>query len=288
MIESHPIVAIRTLVYNHELFLRDYFEGIIKQQTNFPFIAVIHDDCSTDNSTAIIKEYSEKYPDIIKPIFEESNCYQNGKWDLVEDKMRQAYNGAKYLAFCEGDDYWTDPYKLQRAIDFLEANPDYSAIGENGLTRNSIVNKEYLFNDDPSHDVNMEEIIITRRFPTAGVVCRMDALNGLEKATKLNIDTILWCWLLTKGKFRYEQIVSSVYRKGAQGMTVSTNSLSLGEQAEKWQLEILRIFNVNSSFINRNIARLYFNCSKYSLRNKKMGDTLKCIKKSIYFLLKSL
>ena len=121
-----PLVAIYTLVYNHAPYLRDYFEGVISQQTNFPFIAVIHDDCSTDGSTEIIREYAAKYPDIIRPIYEEINCYQNNMWDQVVVKMRAAYKGAKYIAFCEGDDYWTDSHKLQKQVDILETHPEYA------------------------------------------------------------------------------------------------------------------------------------------------------------------
>lgn len=126
MQKNAPIVAIYTLVYNHAPFLRDYFEGVIAQQTNFPFIAVVHDDCSTDGSTDIIREYAEKYPQIIKPIYEKINCYQNNLWDQVIVKMREAYKGAKYIAFCEGDDYWTDPLKLQKQVDILELHPEYA------------------------------------------------------------------------------------------------------------------------------------------------------------------
>lgn len=282
-----PLVAIRTLVYNHESFLRDYFEGIMMQKTNFPFIAVVHDDCSRDNSAMVIREFAEKYPDIIKPIFEEVNCYQSGQWDVAEQKMKTAYGGAKYIAFCEGDDYWTDPHKLQRQVDFLEKNPDYSAISENGITKNSVINKEYLFNEAPSHDVSLEEIIIQRRFPTAGVVCRAEALSGFNEATKLHIDTILWCWLLTKGRFRYEQIVSSVYRKGEQGITVNIHPYTFAKIAESWQKEILRIFDVNKHFIYHNIALNYLNCAKSALRKLFIRDSILCVIYSTWFYIKS-
>ena len=125
MKKSSPYVIIRTLVYNHAPYLRDYFEGIISQRTNFPFIAIVHDDCSTDNSAEIIREYAQKYPDIIYPIFEEINCYQNNLWDKAEEKIQAKYGNAKYVAFCEGDDYWTDPLKLQRQVDVLEQHPEY-------------------------------------------------------------------------------------------------------------------------------------------------------------------
>lgn len=123
---NKPLVAIKCLVYNHEPYLRDCLEGFVMQQTNFPFVAIVHDDASTDNSAAIIREYEEKYPDIIKPIYEAENQYskRDGSVGRIMDEAIDA-TGAKYVAMCEGDDYWTDPLKLQKQVDFLEANPEY-------------------------------------------------------------------------------------------------------------------------------------------------------------------
>ena len=127
-IDNKPLVAIHCLVYNHEPYLRDCFEGFVMQQTNFPFVAIVHDDASTDASAAIIREYEEKYPDIIKPIYEAENLYQKGGFTAINEVMNTAIDasGAKYVAMCEGDDYWTDPLKLQKQVDFMEANPEYS------------------------------------------------------------------------------------------------------------------------------------------------------------------
>ena len=101
-----PLVAIHCLVYNHEPYLRDCFEGFVMQQTNFPFVAIVHDDASADNSAAIIREYEQKYPLIFKPIYEIEN--QWSKHDgILENIMNDAIDasGAKYVAMCEGDDY---------------------------------------------------------------------------------------------------------------------------------------------------------------------------------------
>ena len=125
--EEQPLVAIHCMVYNHEPFLRDCLEGFVMQQTNFPFVAIVHDDASTDGSAAIIREYEEKYPNIIKPIYETENQYskRDGSVTRIMNAAIDA-TGAKYVAMCEGDDYWTDPLKLQKQVDFLEANPEYS------------------------------------------------------------------------------------------------------------------------------------------------------------------
>ena len=131
MSEVKPLVAIHCLVYNHEPYLRDCFEGFVMQQTNFPFVAIVHDDASTDNSAAIIREYEEKYPDIIKPIYEAENQYskRDGSVTRIMNAAIDA-TGAKYVAMCEGDDYWTDPLKLQKQVDFLNNNLDLSKFSE--------------------------------------------------------------------------------------------------------------------------------------------------------------
>ena len=284
---NSPLVAIHTLVYNHEPFLRDYFEGIIMQKTTFPFIAVVHDDFSTDNSASIIREYAEKYPDIIKPIFEDHNCYYTD-WDNAYKKIFKAYNGAKYLAFCEGDDYWTDPEKLQRQVDFLENNPDYSAIAENGIVKYTYSKKEHPFNKERSHDVNIQEVIISRRFPTAGVVCRLDCFNDYRDTCTIHTDTIEWCWLLSKGKFRYDDTISSVYRRGPQGVTISTEPYVFAKTIEKWNMEILRVFNVKKDFIYLHIAKIYKSFIGQSIHSHHYMSAIKGCYRCGLFLLKTI
>lgn len=122
--KKYPVlVTIQCLVYNHEPYLRKCLDGFVMQQTTFPFEAIVHDDASTDNSAEIIREYAEKYPDIIKPILETENQYSKEDGSLRRI-MREATRG-KYIAICEGDDYWTDPHKLQMQVSFLESHPDY-------------------------------------------------------------------------------------------------------------------------------------------------------------------
>lgn len=126
-IEQPILVAIHCLVYNHEPYLRDCLEGFVMQKTNFRFVAIVHDDCSTDGSAAIIKEYAKKYPDIITPIIETENQWSKHDGSLTHI-MNEAITatGAKYIAFCEGDDYWTDPHKLQKQVDYMESHPECS------------------------------------------------------------------------------------------------------------------------------------------------------------------
>lgn len=124
--ESNILVAIKCNTYNQEPFIRECLEGFVKQNTNFKFVAIVHDDASSDKTADIIREYEKKYPEIIKPIYETENQYSkhDGSLARIMDSAIAA-TGAKYVAMCEGDDYWTDSYKLQKQVDFLEKNEDY-------------------------------------------------------------------------------------------------------------------------------------------------------------------
>ena len=121
--ESAPCVSICCITYNHAPFIRQCLDGFMMQRTGFPVEVLIHDDASTDGTQDIIREYEAKYPDVIKPIYQKENQYSKGvKVSLVYNYSRAK---GKYIALCEGDDYWTDPYKLQKQVDFLESHPDY-------------------------------------------------------------------------------------------------------------------------------------------------------------------
>ena len=121
-----PLVSICTLVYNHEPYLRECFDGFLMQKTNFAFEVLVHDDASTDNSAEIIREYTAKYPDIFKPIYQTENQYSRGV-KISATFLYPRANG-KYIAICEGDDYWIDPLKLQKQVDILEQNSDIGLV----------------------------------------------------------------------------------------------------------------------------------------------------------------
>ncbi len=116
-----PLVSICCLVYNHEEYLKQALDSFLMQKTTFPFEIIIHDDASTDNSANIIKEYTLKYPNLFKPLYQTEN--QKSK---VKSGMNPRFNfpraKGKYIAICEGDDYWTDPYKLEKQVNLLENN----------------------------------------------------------------------------------------------------------------------------------------------------------------------
>lgn len=114
-------VTVCCITYNQKDFIAQALDGFVMQKTNFPFQVLVGDDASTDGTTEIVREYAEKYPDIIKPIFHEKNigAFKNSL---------SLYQAAKteYVAICDGDDYWTDVLKLQKQVDFLDAHSDFS------------------------------------------------------------------------------------------------------------------------------------------------------------------
>jgi glycosyltransferase involved in cell wall biosynthesis len=122
--DTKPLLTICCIAYNHSPFIRDSILGFLHQQTNFPVEIIIHDDASSDGTADLIKQFHEEYPKLIKAILQEQNQYSSRGFGFFSQVLQQAQG--KYIALCEGDDYWTDPNKLQKQVDFLEANPDFS------------------------------------------------------------------------------------------------------------------------------------------------------------------
>lgn len=122
MENENIMVSVLCLAFNHEKYIRQCLDGFVMQKTNFKFEVIIHDDASTDNTANIIREYEEKYPEIIKPIYQKENQYSK-KAGITKSFTLPKARG-KYIAICEGDDFWTDKYKLQKQVDTLENNPN--------------------------------------------------------------------------------------------------------------------------------------------------------------------
>lgn len=121
MSNHKPTVSIVCLTYNQADFIRKTLDSFLMQKTNFSFEVLIHDDASTDGTISIIEEYVEKYPDIVKPVYEKTNRYSQNDYSFINDTYQRA--SGDYVAFCEGDDYWTDPDKLQLQVDYMKNNP---------------------------------------------------------------------------------------------------------------------------------------------------------------------
>ena len=126
---NKPLVSICCITYNHERYIRDALEGFLMQKTQFPYDIIIYDDASTDDTSRIIKEYVDSRPDLISPILQTENRYSKGENPFLKYIVPRLTS--KYIAICEGDDFWTDPLKLQKQVDYLQSNPDYRMVCTN-------------------------------------------------------------------------------------------------------------------------------------------------------------
>ncbi len=225
-----PLVAVFMLAYNHEKYVAQAIESVLMQQTNFRFVYFIGEDCSKDNTRAICQEYERKYPDILRVICtKENSLRQNSEniWKATHE------SGAKYLALIEGDDYWTDPNKLQKQVDFLEANPDFSftftAIDVVDETGGKQLNKKHTHKFEKDV-LTIDDFILAyvSLAHWATIVMRNIMPHPMPEFyyRAFSGDVFTTIVLADKGKVKYFPEVSAIYRNHAGGWTKTKNTLT--------------------------------------------------------------
>lgn len=247
--EKRPLVAIQCITYNHEPYLRDTLEGFVMQQTNFQFVAIVHEDASTDGTAEVLREFAEKYPDIIFPIFENENQYskKDGSLDMIMNRAIEA-TGAKYIAICEGDDYWIDPLKLQKQVDFLESNPDYGMC----YTRVIRIDQENKNNAIVwgGPNTKFEELLYEFHAPTLTTLYRKDLwkayFNAVQPETKnWRIgDYPLGLFVSLHSKIHFIDEISAIYR-------VLPESASHSKSIDKLIPYLQSIYDVKYYFVEK-------------------------------------
>lgn len=214
-----PKLSVLCLTYNHREFIKSTLDGFLLQKTSFNFEVLIHDDASTDGTQEVIREFTDKYPRFFKPILQKENQWQKGinpthkyNWPRVK---------GEYVAMCEGDDYWTDPLKLEKQVRFLDNNPEYSLSHSNcdflynstGVLQSN-VNEGYE-NWQSDRNSTFEKLIdFSLKIRTPTVVYRRDMREGYDSVSKRYMmgDTPLMLYLSQKGKFHYLSESTAVYR----------------------------------------------------------------------------
>jgi glycosyltransferase involved in cell wall biosynthesis len=221
------------ITYNHAKYISKAIEGVLIQKTNFSYQLLIGEDCSTDQTARIITEYAKKYPDIIRVTYNPENIgmIRNSKLTL------EACTG-KYICICEGDDYWTDPLKLQKQVDFLEANPDYGMVHTDAdvLFQNTgIFKKQYNLNSGweiPENDI-FESLLRGIFIKTLTVAIRKDIFDRYQREVKCDHWTIgdlpLFLYISKHSKVKYFNYSTGVYRILEKSATHQT---SLTKRAE--------------------------------------------------------
>lgn len=214
---KEPLVSICCIAYNHGRYIRDAINGFLMQKAGFPIEIIIHDDASADDTAGIIREYAAKYPDLITPILQDKNRYSLGRRSWLTCLLARARG--KYIALCEGDDYWTDPDKLQKQVDFMEANPDYILCftNYNEVDESGKIIKENAFaargKELYTHrDMPIYAHALTRLFRNE----HLDTLpESFGKAP--GSDLYLLVWQSKFGKIRYQDYNSGSYRVTDRG-----------------------------------------------------------------------
>lgn len=227
---SKPLVSISCITYNHAPYIRQCIDGFLMQKTTFPFEILIHDDASPDGTADIIREYEKKYPLLIKPIYQTENQYSKGisineTWNFPRAK-------GKYIALCEGDDYWIDENKLQMQVDFLERNPEYGMCYTK--TKMFVQKKEKFSKKLFGKNVkDFEDLLFNgNRIPTLTTVFKKDLLDNYLKDIYpqdkgwLMGDYPMWLYFAHESKVKFLIGITTVYR-------VLENSASHSDDVEK-------------------------------------------------------
>lgn len=250
-----PLVSVCCITYNHEPYIAQTLDGFLMQKTKFPFEVLVHDDASTDRTADIIREYEKKFPKIIKPIYQKENQYSQGKRSISETWNFPRAKG-KYIAMCEGDDYWIDENKLHIQVDFLENNPGY---GMCYTKAKQFIQKKMKFSRTKFgfYVKDFEDLLFNgNRVPTLTTVFRKDLLNSYLKEIYpqdkgwLMGDYPMWLYFAHESRIKFIDKVTSVYRVLENS---ASHSLNIEKQLafEKSYWKIRKFFS--EKYLNRTI-----------------------------------
>ncbi len=276
----NPVVSICCITYNHEPYIRDAIEGFLMQKTTFPIEILIFDDASTDGTQEIIKSYAENDPRI-KTFLQKENQWSKGKYGL-RDWLFPASKG-KYIALCEGDDYWTDPYKLQKQVDFLEAHKDVFAVVTNSSVcdlNGKTIQKERLVIPKDNKEGRYSLYDFFERgnsYPSATLLFRNKNMTYILKESKRMAnpflgDWILWVLLHLQGDFYFLNQVTAAYRINPNSITHTVNAIERWKADFTIRKQLIEILPTEYHKFLKSNFNAYF---KISMAYRKNGNIIK-------------
>ena len=273
-----PLVSVRMITYNHEKFIAQAIEGVLMQKTNFPFELIIGEDCSTDRTREIVVDYANRYPEIIKPILQERNVGANAN----SQSVREACTG-KYVALCEGDDYWIDPLKLQKQVDFMESHPECSFC----FTRCQRVNERGEVYGKPYPNKRVPEVSeFGSYFPfkatiqTVTVLYRRpkDSVKLSSDRPETNGDIILFSLLAQKGLIGFIPIITAHYRYNPKSIT-KIDKYAFNKRIENTNEELERLLgDDHPEFVNRRKASQKASLALLHAIDGNIGETRRILR----------
>lgn len=268
MKDSSIKVSVLCTAYNHEPYIKKCLEGFVNQKTNFKFEVLINDDHSTDHTPDIIREYEEKYPYIIRGFYQPHNLYSqriNIQKNILLPKAR-----GKYIAICEGDDYWTDPYKLQKQYDALEINKEchicthsVELINESGELLNKCIPSQHINGNLLTSDQVLNEMAKDYSFHTSSYFFDAEMYRAywrqdLDFRTNADVgDGPILFYFSTMGEMYFFNECMSRYRVGSIG---SWGQRTVGEKRKYHHLhmiESIRSFDEYSNYKYSSILKRY-------------------------------
>ena len=215
---SEPFVSICCMTYNHENYIRQCLDGFVMQQTTFPIEILVHDDASTDSTSVMVKEYEEKYPHLFRCVYQIENQFakQNAFVNIILPMSR-----GKYIALCDGDDYWTDPHKLQKQVDLLEAHPECSmAVAKTDVYRlkDGQFHYQQTFGGEEKDLLYFDDIYKGCYFHTSTyVIPKINIIPLVKYRDLVTGDTAIRFILIDIGPFVLLRETVSVYRVTGEG-----------------------------------------------------------------------
>lgn len=238
------LVSICCFTYNHEKFLSQALDGFLQQKVNFSIEIILHDDASNDGTVEIINYYVMQYQNLIKPIFQQENTYSKGLLKTIDVLNKSS---GKYICMCEGDDYWCDPFKLQKQVDFLEANPEFMGCSHNTkILRESIGNKpeeEFIVNHAQKDIYTIDDFTKGEiYFHNSSYMYKKLNNTIYDLLNKFDGDWYISMVFASFGPIKYLDEVMSVYRIHDKGVW---SELTQQEQVIK---NLSAILSINKAF----------------------------------------
>lgn len=272
-----PVLSVRCLAYNHEKFIRQTLEGFVMQRTDFPFEVIVHDDASTDGTVDIIREYAGKYPGIIKPVYQTENQYSKKNGSVTKAVREVTHPNARYIALCEGDDYWTDPYKLQKQVDYLENHPACGMVHTRARIYDN-TNGDFTDGTLGTEENTFCSLLRECRIAALTTCFRrelydeyMDVVHP-EKRGWMMGDYPLWLWLAHKSEIGFIGDVTAVYRVCSESASHSADNSRMMEfvfnaydVADFYATEFLEGRKAWRNFVNWRFINLYYTIHEYGV-----------------------
>ena len=281
LIKDRPMVSVIVMAFNHGPFIERCLNEILKQQTNFAFEIILGEDESSDETLDLCKKIASENPDKIRLFLHsrENNILINGKRTGRFNFIYSLYlSRGKYIAMCDGDDFWTDPLKLQKQVDFLDTHKDYSGSFHNcNIVYLEKKLREKTFPDLTNHTIMFNDVLKDWLIPTASFVFRKDVLKNLSHTyVKLqSVDRLIHLLVANEGLIKFEHNIWSVYRIHDKSIT-ETNQNFHNMNGQKNYLKLLISILPNLKAENKLLTRKHISIlSRFIHNNSNFPEKLK-------------